>query len=77
MYVFLQPTIKQTIILYAIGEDNGTPLQYSCLGKSHRLRSLACYSPWGHKELDTTERLHFIDKIACFPQWSFYGRMVS
>ena len=20
--------------------------------------SLACYSPWGHKELDMTERLH-------------------
>ena len=24
-------------------------------GKSHRQRSLAVYSPWGHKELDTTE----------------------
>ena len=24
-------------------------------GKSHRERSLACYSPWGHKESDTTE----------------------
>ena len=24
-------------------------------GKSHGLRSLAGYSPWGHKELDTTE----------------------
>ena len=23
-------------------------------GKSHRQRSLACCSPWGHKELDTT-----------------------
>ena len=28
-------------------------------GKSHGLRSLAGYSPWGHKELDMTERLHF------------------
>ena len=26
-------------------------------GKSHRQRSLAGYSPWGHKESDTTERL--------------------
>ena len=25
--------------------------------KSHRQRSLAGYSPWGGKELDTTERL--------------------
>ena len=28
-------------------------------GKSHGRRSLAGYSPWGFKELDTTERLHF------------------
>ena len=28
-------------------------------GKSHRGRSLAGYSPWGHKESDTTERIHF------------------
>jgi len=24
-------------------------------GKFHGQRSLACYSPWGHKELDTIE----------------------
>ena len=29
------------------------------LGKSHGWRSLVDYSPWGHKESDTTERLHF------------------
>ena len=28
-------------------------------GKSHEWRSLAGYSPWGHKESDTTEQLHF------------------
>ena len=28
-------------------------------GKSHGQRSLIGYSPWGRKELDTTERLHF------------------
>ena len=28
-------------------------------GKSHGRRSLTGYSPWGHKEQDTTERLHF------------------
>ena len=27
-------------------------------GKSHGQRSLAGYSPWGHKELDTTEQLN-------------------
>ena len=29
-------------------------------GKSHGQRSLVDYSPWGHKESDTTERLHFL-----------------
>ena len=28
-------------------------------GKSHGWRSLVGYSPWGGKELDTAERLHF------------------
>ena len=27
-------------------------------GKSHGQRSLAGYSPWGHKESDATERAH-------------------
>ena len=39
------------------GDENGNPLQYSCLEKSHGQRSLVGYSPWGHKESDTTERL--------------------
>ena len=28
-------------------------------GKSHGRRSVVGYSPWGRKESDTTERLHF------------------
>ena len=28
-------------------------------GKSHGQRSLVGYGPWGHKESDTTKRLHF------------------
>ena len=28
-------------------------------GKSHGLRSLVSHSPWGCKELDMTEQLHF------------------
>ena len=28
-------------------------------GESHGRRSLVGYSPWGHEESDTTERLHF------------------
>jgi len=32
----------------------GNPLQYSCLENPHGQRSLVGYSPWGHKESDTT-----------------------
>ena len=31
------------------GEGSGTPLQYSCLEKSHGQRSLVSCSPWGAK----------------------------
>ena len=41
------------------GEGNGNPLQYHCLERFHGQRSLVGYSPWGRKESDTTERLHF------------------
>ena len=34
-------------------------------GKSHRRRSLVGCSPWGHKESDTTERLHFHFLLSC------------
>ena len=37
------------------GEGNGYPLQYSCLENPTDKRSLVGYSPWGHKESDTTE----------------------
>ena len=35
-------------------EGHGNPLQYSCLENPQGQRSLAGYSPRGHKELDTT-----------------------
>ena len=35
------------ILQVCIGEGNGTPLQYSCLEKSHGWRSLVGCSPWG------------------------------
>ena len=39
------------------GEGHGNPLQYSCLEKPHRQRSLVGYSPWVCKESDMTEQL--------------------
>ena len=41
------------------GEGNGNPLQYSWR-KSHGLKILVGYSPWGRKESDMTEPLHFM-----------------
>ena len=45
--------------------DNATPVFLP--GESHGQRSLAGYSPWGHKETDTTEQLtlsffHFLEE---------------
>ena len=37
------------------GRGHGNPLQYSCLENPQGQRSLVGCSPWGHKELDTTE----------------------
>ena len=37
------------------GGGHGNLLQYSCLENTHGQRSLAGYSPWDHKELDTTK----------------------
>ena len=47
------------------GEGNGNPLHSP--GESHGGRSLVGYNPWGHKESDTTESLHFsiFVKIIC------------
>ena len=44
------------------GGGHGNPLQ-SCLESAHGQRCLACYSPWGHRESDTTEqqRTHLCD----------------
>ena len=36
----------------ASGGGHGNPLQYSCLENPHGQKSLAGYSPWGHKESD-------------------------
>ena len=38
------------------GVGSSRPLQYSCL-ENPIDRSLAGYSPWGHKESDTTEAM--------------------
>ena len=39
------------------GEENGYPLQYSCLKNPHGQRSLTGYRPWNHRESDTAKKL--------------------
>ena len=61
------------------GRWNGNPLQYSC-GESHGQRSLAGYSPLGHKELDMTEWLDMNALYSKFPWisrsgWIYYFEM--
>ena len=46
------------------GEGHGNLLKYSCLKNSMDRGAWEGYSPWGHKELDTTQRLN--SKIETF-----------
>ena len=49
------PAMQETWVRSLGWED---PLmEYSCLENPHEQRSLADYSPQGHKELDITKRL--------------------
>ena len=49
---------------------HGNPLQYSCLKNPRGQRTLVGYSPWGCKELDTTEQQHSVD-IICINMYIF------
>ena len=42
------------------GEGNGNPLPMFLPGKSYEWKSLAGFTPRGHRELDTTEQLTHI-----------------
>ena len=39
------------------GGGNGTPIQYFCLENPKDRGAWQSYTPWGHKESDTTQRL--------------------
>ena len=63
------PPVMQETCIQSLGQED--PLEMEWLptlvflpGKFHGQRSLVGYSPWSHKELDTTERLiHFFTFI--------------
>ena len=46
-------------------------------GESHGRRNFGGYSPWGHKELDTTERLHFTSLQALLELINEYSKIAG
>ena len=58
------------------GEGNWQPTPVLLPGESHGGRSLVGYSPWGHKESDTTEQLHFTS-LQGFISWEIDGKTVE
>ena len=61
------PTVWETWVRFLGQED---PLEKemathssTLAGKSHGLRSLVGYSPWGRKESDTTKQLHSLTSL--------------
>ena len=49
------------------------PIPVFLPGESHGQRSLVGYSPWGRKESDTTERLHFHFSLSWALVWRIGG----
>ena len=45
--------------MHYFGKRKWQPTPVLLDGKVHGWKSLVGYSPWGHKESDMTERLHF------------------
>ena len=45
------------------GDGNGNPLRYSCL---ENLMDGGAWCPWGRKESDMTEQLHFLSFLSFF-----------
>ena len=56
------------------GEGDGTPLQYSCLENP---MDGGAWCPWGHKESDTTEQLHFKETMMAKDLVSYNGKVYN
>ena len=59
------------------GGGHGNHLQYSCLENCHGQKSLLGCSPWGHKELDTTEPLSSVHSTLVCHEASLVAQMVK
>ena len=54
-----------TVLFLDLGRDYWHPTPALLPGKSNGWRSLVGCSPWGRKELDMTEQLHFRFSLSC------------
>ena len=64
------PAVRETWVPSLGWEDppgggRGNPLQYSCLQNPHGQRSLASYSPWGHRVGQERATRHSMWHISC------------
>ena len=65
---------KQETRVWSLGredppEKEWQPTLVFLPGESHGRRSLVGYSPWGHKESDTTEWLNWTEKVSGSTKW--------
>ena len=60
--IFLTP---HPMTYYCLRRRQWHPTPVLLPGESHGPRSLVGCSPWGHRESDTTERLHFHFSLLC------------
>ena len=61
--VFRTHNLAKVVLVFCRRRWHPTPVLLP--GKSHGRRSLEGYSPWGHKESDKTEQLHFHFSLSC------------
>ena len=59
------------------GEGHGSPLQYCCLENPYGQRRLVSYSPWGHRESDTTEVTEHSHKRKAQVHVSFFSAIFT
>ena len=60
-----EPLRSQEVQCFSGRLEQQHPTPVLLPGKSHGQRNLGGCSPWGHYELDTTERLHFHFSLSC------------
>ena len=63
------PAMQETQVLSLGQEDRLERGRLFLPGEFHGQRRLVGYSPWGNKESDMTEQLHFLSLSICNHTW--------